>query len=68
MNGGPNIRTDSVLLYLIPPQIDPVEHQIAEQLIVVASGGAQAVTVVTLIFNLALSASLNQLWSMINTQ
>ena len=53
---------DNILMAPFPPQEWPDGANDDD------SGAATAVTLITFIANLMLSASLNQLWSMINTQ
>ena len=67
VNGGPDPRLNEVLFDILPEQLPPkTAGQIAAEAAI--ETGAQSSTIIFFLLNLTLSASLNQLWSMINTQ
>lgn len=68
VNGGPSLRRNNVLILNIPPQRGPKKIELSTAEVAAVDTGSVALGIGTVAGNFVLSASLNSLWSMINTQ
>lgn len=66
--GGPNEKRHNVLFREMPPQLGPKRVELSDTAAAAVDGGSVVVGLGTAAVNFLLTASLNSLWSMINTQ